>query len=178
LIEPKPEDDTEHIGIAVSDSEGYQGGYRDGYREGYRPRPQSTASYAVTQGPSSGMPTLERRDGRERDPESATLWSLPHLDHTPLSHLENINQQVFFFCLGFVFPIAWMIAAFLPLPQLNEKGKSHVADLSNETSNKRQAELEVRYENARWWRRINRGMSVIGLLIIGAIIALVVVAKV
>jgi hypothetical protein len=34
---------------------------------------------------------------------------------------------------------------------------------------------ETRYESARWWRNLNRVMSVVGLLIIGAIIALVVV---
>lgn len=35
---------------------------------------------------------------------------------------------------------------------------------------------EARYENARWWRNINRVMSGFGVLIIVAIIALVAVA--
>lgn len=30
---------------------------------------------------------------------------------------------------------------------------------------------EARYENARWWRNINRIMSVLGLLVIGAIVS-------
>jgi hypothetical protein len=34
---------------------------------------------------------------------------------------------------------------------------------------------ETRYESARWWRNLNRAMSIVGLLIIGAIVALVVV---
>jgi len=34
---------------------------------------------------------------------------------------------------------------------------------------------ETRYESARWWRNLNRVMSIVGLLIIGAIVALVVV---
>jgi len=34
---------------------------------------------------------------------------------------------------------------------------------------------ETRYESARWWRNLNRVMSVVGLLIIGAVVALVVV---
>ena len=35
---------------------------------------------------------------------------------------------------------------------------------------------EARYENARWWRNVNRVMSGVGVLIIIAIIALVAVA--
>lgn len=35
---------------------------------------------------------------------------------------------------------------------------------------------EARYENARWWRNINRVMSGVGVLIIVAIIVLVAVA--
>ena len=34
---------------------------------------------------------------------------------------------------------------------------------------------DTRYQNARWWRNLNRVMSVIGLLILGTIITLVVV---
>ncbi|KAL8668449.1 MAG: hypothetical protein Q9168_006919 [Polycauliona sp. 1 TL-2023] len=35
---------------------------------------------------------------------------------------------------------------------------------------------EARYENARWWRNLNRLMCIVGVLIIIAIIALAVVA--
>lgn len=34
---------------------------------------------------------------------------------------------------------------------------------------------EMRYQSAKWWRTLNRVMSVFGLLILGAIAALVVV---
>lgn len=34
---------------------------------------------------------------------------------------------------------------------------------------------EPRYQSTRWWRNLNRCMSVVGLLIIGAIVALVVI---
>jgi hypothetical protein len=37
-----------------------------------------------------------------------------------------------------------------------------------------QAIDQIRYNSARWWRNLNRIMSVVGLLIIGAIIALAV----
>ena len=34
---------------------------------------------------------------------------------------------------------------------------------------------ETVYHSARWWRNVNRGMSIIGLLVLGAVIALIVV---
>ena len=33
----------------------------------------------------------------------------------------------------------------------------------------------MRYNSARWWRNLNRGMSIVGLLVLGAIIALIVI---
>jgi adenylylsulfate kinase-like enzyme len=30
---------------------------------------------------------------------------------------------------------------------------------------------EARYENARWWRNLNRGMSVLGVIILAAIVS-------
>jgi len=36
---------------------------------------------------------------------------------------------------------------------------------------------ERRYENAQWWRRVNRIMSVVGVMIIGAAIALAAVTS-
>lgn len=83
---------------------------------------------------------------------------------------------------------AWMIAAFLPLPTLTfqskmmEEGRS-----SNENLSSSEAEVlpapprsdeayELRMlEAARWWRRLNRYMSFVGLLVIGAVVALIVI---
>lgn len=80
------------------------------------------------------------------------------------------------------FPKAWFIAAFLPLPPrpavLSTKGK----DVPRQTQMLEDLEKqlgvvdEARYENARWWRNINRVMSGFGVLIVVAIIALVAVA--
>lgn len=77
---------------------------------------------------------------------------------------------------------AWFTAAFLPLPSkpaiTNAKGK----DIPRQTQMLEDLEKqlgvvdEARYENARWWRNINRVMSGVGVLIIVAIIVLVAVA--
>jgi hypothetical protein len=51
---------------------------------------------------------------------------------------------------------------------------SHI-DLENETSLPAQNVLEARYRRIKWWRGVNRRMSIAGFLVIGAVIALSVV---
>ncbi|OIW33330.1 hypothetical protein CONLIGDRAFT_169936 [Coniochaeta ligniaria NRRL 30616] len=110
-----------------------------------------------------------------------SVWEPPSVTWTDDSGiLGKRNAQVVLFIAGFLFPFAWMIAALLPLPtnpkyQMEEQNRNsgrfghvnyehqfHVLD-------------ETRYESAKWWRNLNRVMSVVGLLIIGAIVALAVV---
>ncbi|KAL7274626.1 hypothetical protein RUND412_002458 [Rhizina undulata] len=125
----------------------------------------------------SSIPGIDWIGSRTRDPEIATTWSMPHLDHTPLTRFENVDRQLILFCLGFILPICWIVAAFLPLPI--PRGSSRTAApaaIDIESSSSWTVEELRRYENARWWRRINRILSVGGLCVIGAIIALVIVA--
>jgi hypothetical protein len=77
-----------------------------------------------------------------------------------------------------------MIAAFLPLPSdpQSEKGKSLHGNPSDEfiampAAFKRHVQQveEMRYQSAKWWRTLNRFMAFIGLLLLGAIAALVVI---
>lgn len=79
--------------------------------------------------------------------------------------------------------IAWMVAAFLPLPSkpvldMVEQQYNHSTthlDLASEPAHRLRTLDEAIYSSARWWRNLNRVMSAVGLLVIGAIIALVVV---
>lgn len=69
-----------------------------------------------------------------------------------------------------------MIAAFLPLPP-NPMEKFQVnsdsdADVHGDLARHFRPMDEARYENAKWWRRLNRGMSVVGLFLLGAIVSL------
>ena len=79
-------------------------------------------------------------------------------------------------------PKAWFIAAFLPLPLklaiANAKGKevSRQIQVLEDLEQQLGTVDEARYENARWWRNVNRVMSGFGVLIIVAVIALVAVA--
>ena len=72
---------------------------------------------------------------------------------------------------------AWFIAAVLPLPPRPEIGSAKGKDAIRRTQIVEDLEKqlgpidEARYENARWWRNINRIMSVVGILIIIAIVS-------
>ncbi|KAI1304294.1 hypothetical protein F5Y03DRAFT_174587 [Xylaria venustula] len=116
-----------------------------------------------------------------------SIWHPPSATWSIENHVfGRRNIQVVLFVLGFIFPFAWMIAALLPLPpnprlDMEELGKSttrlRTPDESEpEPFSRRVAPVDdTRYQSARWWRNLNRCMSVIGLLILGAIAALIVV---
>ncbi|OQE19265.1 hypothetical protein PENFLA_c019G10418 [Penicillium flavigenum] len=108
---------------------------------------------------------------------STSRWRPPSLDsrHEPVLGRRNI--QVYSFCLGFIFPPAWCVAAFLPLPP-----KPKVAMVEFESSDVGMA-LEAqcinlqqrRRDNARWWRNLNRWMISLGVVILVVIIVLAVI---
>ncbi|KAF2767483.1 hypothetical protein EJ03DRAFT_276017 [Teratosphaeria nubilosa] len=84
---------------------------------------------------------------------------------------SRCNRQILLFCLGFICPILWMIAAFLPLPHRPASQGDMEKTLAGFADDKQ-------WLKARWWRTLNRIMSVIGVLVIAAVVSLsVVVAK-
>jgi hypothetical protein len=89
------------------------------------------------------------------------------------------NLQVYSFCVGFIFPLAWFIAAFLPLPpkplpsDLEVGTRTSAMDLR--IQNRVLNDEKRRYENALWWRRLNRFMIPPGIVIFIVIITLAVV---
>ncbi|EUC33966.1 hypothetical protein COCCADRAFT_4595 [Bipolaris zeicola 26-R-13] len=111
-----------------------------------------------------------------------SAWNAPSLDadvHVTL--LGRQNRQILLFCLGFICPLSWIVASFLPLP-LNP---NHMAGASTSS----QADLEQQFaqsvgpvddkafQKATWWRNLNRVMSGVGTLLIGVIIALAILAS-
>ena len=114
---------------------------------------------------------LDRRSTRQ------SRWEAPSISwSTEPGVFGRRNRQIFLFILGFVFPFAWIIAAFLPLPpkpifQMQERDGSGFA-FEGELRDALRPMDEARWESARRWRNINRAMSVVGLLIIGAIVSI------
>lgn len=77
------------------------------------------------------------------------------------------------------------MAAFLPLPEEPPSSRRSSGDLEagaadltiSKEAKKADAEYERRFINARFWRRVNRVLSVVGILVIAAIVALAVMSK-
>ncbi|KAK4639019.1 hypothetical protein QC761_702290 [Podospora bellae-mahoneyi] len=110
---------------------------------------------------------------QDRRASRYSMWDPPSINWSAdTSLMGKRNIQVVLFIIGFIFPFAWMAGALLPLPQRYslEKGEKQP-----EYRYQPQAGDERRFEAVRWWRNLNRIMSIVGLLIIGAIIALAVV---
>lgn len=112
-----------------------------------------------------------------------SIWEPPSVNWSAESGMwGRRNIQVVMFIVGFVFPFAWMIAAFLPLPP-NPKLEMAEVDysqsqfgVSHDFTRHNALADEIRYQSAKWWRTLNRGMAVIGVLVVAAIITLVVLA--
>ncbi|KAK4188682.1 hypothetical protein QBC35DRAFT_451032 [Podospora australis] len=118
--------------------------------------------------------------GQDRRASRYRMWDPPSVNWSADSGMMGRrNSQVICFIVGFIFPFAWMIGAILPLPDLWRLEKNASAGKGAQKQPEYQYKPrfvdEKRYESARWWRNLNRGMSVIGLLIIGAVVALAVI---
>ncbi|KAL2837263.1 hypothetical protein BJX68DRAFT_24684 [Aspergillus pseudodeflectus] len=115
-------------------------------------------------------------DRRVVAPKSS-VWRAPSLDSRTEPILGRRNIQVWSFCLGFICPLTWFIASFLPLPRKPEMMMEENRGPELEATLKmRLYDLERRrYLNARWWRNLNRWMNPLGLVIITIIITLAVV---
>ncbi|CAG9944541.1 unnamed protein product [Clonostachys rosea f. rosea IK726] len=122
---------------------------------------------------------LDRRASRYN------IWGPPPEEGSEGSGFDWLrNRQTALFVAGFILPFLWIVAAFLPLPpkpvlemtQQQHNSTSHL-DFThgNDSSQAIHSANETRYNTARWWRNLNRVMAIVGLLVIGAVIALIIV---
>ncbi|EEP78253.1 predicted protein [Uncinocarpus reesii 1704] len=127
-----------------------------------------------------------------------SLWNPPSLDESAEGIISWRNVQIYLFCLGFLLPLsmlflyaafrrhsfkvvtnffsAWFVGSFLPLPPKiftpSEEFTTDQPDVERTFSNRVKHIDQIRYENARWWRRLNRCMTPVGLVIIATIVTL------
>jgi hypothetical protein len=115
----------------------------------------------------------------DRRATTYSVWEPPQV-HQKMDDgiFTRRRLQVALFCCGFIFPPAWIIAAILPLPynprlvmNVSKDGEPITpADIEKALDRDVGPIDEVQYENARWWRNVNRIMSLLGLLLIGTIV--------
>jgi hypothetical protein len=104
-------------------------------------------------------------------PNPRYTWVAPSLDSRQEPTLGRRNVQKYAFCLGFVFPLIWLIAAFLPLPPQPSPMDEEQVVVSQPGAKYRIEQYEKkRYYNARWWRNVNRVMVPVGIAIITIIV--------
>ncbi|PGH04734.1 hypothetical protein AJ79_07013 [Helicocarpus griseus UAMH5409] len=112
---------------------------------------------------------------KRADPVRRSVWNPPSLDEKAEGCCGRRNLQIYAFVLGFVFPLAWIIASFLPLPprvnQINQDATTSRPDVEQAFHNRVVLIDEARYESARWWRNVNRWMSPIGVAIIVVVVS-------
>ncbi|OAL74134.1 hypothetical protein A7D00_2165 [Trichophyton violaceum] len=103
------------------------------------------------------------------------IWKAPPYDESGEYIWSRRNMQVLSFCFGFIFPLAWLIASFLPLPikpPSVDNGMPGQPDIEKAAAHRAVLADNLRYENARWWRNLNRCMTPVGLSIIIIVITL------
>ncbi|KAJ5628412.1 hypothetical protein N7490_010640 [Penicillium lividum] len=106
---------------------------------------------------------------------SASAWTTPSFDSTTEPIFGRRNIQVYSFCVGFIFPLAWIIAAFIPLPP-KPKMAPEMIESDDDVEMALESQLmglqQRRYNNTRWWRNLNRWMISLGVVIIVIVITL------
>ncbi|PNY23520.1 Uncharacterized protein TCAP_06534 [Tolypocladium capitatum] len=119
---------------------------------------------------------------RDRRASRYTMWEPPSaVWSTDGSCRCRQNLQPTLFVVGFIFPFAWMVASFLPLPTRpqvemveSHHSTSHL-DLRLEANHQMQGIVDARrYSRAQWWRSLNRAMAIVGVFVVGAVIALII----
>ncbi|KAJ5552860.1 hypothetical protein N7494_002238 [Penicillium frequentans] len=111
---------------------------------------------------------------------STSAWTTPSFDSTTEPIFGRRNIQVYSFCVGFIFPLAWIIASFIPLPP-KPKMAPEMIESDDDVEMALESQLMVlqqrRYNNTRWWRNLNRWMISLGVVIIVIVITLAAIGK-
>lgn len=75
--------------------------------------------------------------------------------------------------------IAWIVAAFLPLPTVISEAESveagYKSAMEMPESKNTSAHLMMSYERTRWWRGLNRVMAAVGVVITSAYVVLIII---
>ncbi|KAK4085670.1 uncharacterized protein Triagg1_660 [Trichoderma aggressivum f. europaeum] len=140
-----------------------------------RPNPYMPVDHSVKKQTSSvWSPHLQT----DRRASRFSIWSPPSLAESADYGIWKRNLQLVLFVLGFICPFS----AILPIPPKLEREMTEQAystghlDIRMEARQQRlYINAERLHERARWWRSVNRRMSIIGALIICLCVVLIAV---
>ncbi|TFA97936.1 hypothetical protein CCMA1212_010331 [Trichoderma ghanense] len=145
-----------------------------------QPEPYLPVSSGVVKKKTSSIwsPHLQH----DRRASRYSIWSPPSLSESADFGLWRRNIQLVLFIIGFICPLAWMIGAVLPIPPKPERAMTeriyitgHL-DIRMEARHQRQyIHAERLHERLKWWRSVNRRMSIIGGIILSLCIILIAV---
>lgn len=143
--------------------------------------------------PTAPLPPIPHLSPDKRVGAALPRWVAPSLDsgtedvtwfQAPFS---PVNRQILLFAIGFVLPLSWWIAAILPLPvrprlrtpEMRESGVDPDLRFGDVETGGTEARADLfddkevrRYQKARWWRVMNRFMSVVGGFVVVAVVCL------
>jgi hypothetical protein len=105
-------------------------------------------------------------------------WKAPSLDERGEPFFSWRNAQVICFVTGFIAIVPWFVASALPLPARppsSDLEKRMSTDVEGCTRRHIAVTDELRWENAAWWRNVNRCMCVVGIIMLILVIVLSVV---
>lgn len=136
------------------------------------PRPMTPGDLNLTVPITRPRLAPTRRQGRP-----VSTWRPPSFVESldTLIH-SRCNRQILCFVMGFLCPVFWWTGAFLPLPKrpmIAENANAYIEAtlMKHEMDAAGSWEDERIYLKGRWWRLLNRIMSVVGLLVISAVVS-------
>jgi hypothetical protein len=105
------------------------------------------------------------------------------------------NRQILLFALGFLLPPCWLLGAVLPIPRKPMSSAEYEAEKARLGEGQSEEDIqaammkheagdaerrwreEKAWHKGRWWRWVNRIMSVVGVLVVAAVVSVVVVVS-
>ncbi|RFU79197.1 hypothetical protein TARUN_3018 [Trichoderma arundinaceum] len=143
-----------------------------------RPHPFAAAAHNVKKQTSSVWSPHLRQDRRA---SRYSIWAPPSLAESGEFDIWQRNLQLVLFVLGFICPFAWMIGAIMPVPPRLERDMTE----RNYSTGHLDLRMEARYQmqiinserlhdRVKWWRSVNRRMSILGAIIVSLCIVLIV----
>lgn len=119
-----------------------------------------------------------------------SMWRAPSfVESLDTLWRSRCNRQILLFALGFLLPPCWLLGAILPIPKKPMTSAEYDAEKAKFEAGQSEEDIqaammkheagdaekrwreEKAWQKGRWWRWLNRIMSVIGVLVIAAVVS-------